>query len=67
MTDLGGNLNVVIDNDGILRDKGRLENSLLPYSCKYPILLNKDSYITELIILKYPFFVLYSGVNDTLN
>ena len=38
MTNLRGNLNVLIDNDGILRVKGRLENSLLPYSCKYPIL-----------------------------
>ena len=39
----------------------------LPYSCKYPILLNRDSYLTELIILKCHLFVLHSGVKDTLN
>ena len=61
MTDLRGNL------DGILCVKGRLENSGLPYSCKYPILLNRGSYLTELIILKCYLFVLYSGVKDTLN
>ena len=31
MTDLRGNLNVFIDDDGILRVKGRLENSSLPF------------------------------------
>ena len=67
MTDLRGNLNVFIDDDGILRVKGRLENSLLSYSCKYSILLNRDSYSTELIILKCHLFVLHSGVKDTLN
>ena len=35
MTDLRGNLNVFIDDDCILRVKGRFENSSLPYSCKY--------------------------------
>ena len=38
-----------------------------PYSCKYPILLNRDSYLAELIILKCHLFVLHSGVKDTLN
>ena len=50
-----------------MRVKGRLENSLLPYSCKYPILLNRDSYLTELIVLKCHLFVLHSSVKDTLN
>ena len=56
MTDLRGKVNVFIDDDGILRVKGRPENSSLPYSCKYPILLNRDSYLTELFILKCHLF-----------
>ena len=56
MTDLRGKVNVFIDDDGILRVKGRPENSSLPYSCKYPILLNRDSYLTQLFILKCHLF-----------
>ena len=42
MTDLRGNLNVFTDDDGILRVKGRLENSSLSYICQYPVLLNRE-------------------------
>ena len=52
MTDLRGNLNVFSNDDGNLRvKKHALENSSLLYSCKYPTSLNKDCYLTELIIL----------------
>ena len=55
MTDLRGNLNVFIDDDGILPVKDRLENRSLSYSCRHPILLNRDSYLTELIFFFFFF------------
>ena len=43
-------LSVFLDNNGLLRVKGRLQNSLLPYKAKFPILLNKNG-LSELSFL----------------
>ncbi|KAJ0177932.1 hypothetical protein K1T71_006805 [Dendrolimus kikuchii] len=39
-----------IDNKGLLRAGGRLENAAIAYSQKHPVILPRDSYITHLII-----------------
>ena len=44
-------LSLFVDEDGIIRLKGRLENSHLPFNAKYPVLLNRNSYFTKLVIL----------------
>ena len=44
--DLFNSLNLIEDSDGLLKVKGRLENSTL----QLPILLNKDSHLKKLII-----------------
>ncbi|CAB4006889.1 E3 ubiquitin- ligase DZIP3, partial [Paramuricea clavata] len=40
----------VTDENGTVRCKGRLSNSNLPYSAKYPILLDTAHYLTTLIV-----------------
>ena len=54
---------MIIDKDGLIKVKGRLQNAPL----NPPILLNKDSYVTHLIIWNYHIRRLHSGVKDTLN
>ena len=60
---LFNSLNVFFDKDGLIKVKGRLQNAPL----NPPILLNKDSYVTHLIIWNYRIRQLHSGVKDTLN
>ncbi|CAC5392397.1 unnamed protein product [Mytilus coruscus] len=43
-------LNPFIDDNGLLRVRGRLERADLPYDAKHPIILPKDSNISKLII-----------------
>ena len=59
-------LNSFTDDDGIIRCKGRLSNSDLPYSSKYPILLDTVHYLTTLIIWDCHRRVLHGGVKETL-
>ena len=61
------NLSVFLDNNGLLRVKGRLQNSLLPYKAKFPILLNKNGLLVRAIIFDCHRKVLNSGLKDTLN
>ena len=55
------------DGEGIIRLKGRLENSYLPFDTKHPILLNRESYFTRLVILHARFNVKHMRVKATLN
>ena len=43
-------LGVFKDEDGVLRCKGRIKNSSLPYSGKFPILLPRKQHFTRLLI-----------------
>lgn len=43
-------LNPVLDDDGVLRVGGRLENAPLSYEAKHQIILPSDCYVTNLII-----------------
>ena len=55
--------NLIEDSDGLLKVKGRLENSTL----QLPILLNKDSHLTKLIIWRSHVQRFHSGFKDALN
>ena len=59
-------LKLFFDEDGILRVKGRLENSALEYNSKFPILL-RDSHFLKLQILKSHFDVWHDRVKPTLS
>ena len=59
-------LNLKIEN-GILRSFGRIHNSNLSESSKFPILLSPDSFLTKLIILSLHKRSLHSGTNYVLS
>ena len=59
-------LNLFTDKDGVVRCKGRLSNSELPYSTKYPILLDKEHHLATLIVWSCHRRVLHGGVKETL-
>ena len=54
------------EDSGVLRCSGRIQNSLLPYSTKCPVLLPKKHYFTRLIILDCHEKVFHNKVNETL-
>lgn len=60
------NLNPFLDNDGILRVGGRLENSQLSYNSKHPMILPYQSHLTQLIILDAHANTLHGGNQLTL-
>ena len=43
-------LKIFEDKAGVLRCKGRIENSTLPYSAKFPVLLPRKHHFTNLVI-----------------
>ena len=54
------------DKAGVLRCKGRIENSTLPYSAKVPVLLPRKHNFTNLVILNCHESVKHNGVRETL-
>ena len=54
------------DQAGLVCCQGRLSNSSLPYSARYPILLSREKYITTLIIRKCHEDVFHNKVKETL-
>lgn len=59
-------LNPFIDNAGIIRVGGRLQNSLLPYNEKHPIILPYESHLSKLIIQDAHENTLHGGKQSTL-
>ena len=59
-------LKVFEDKAGVLRCKGRIENSTLPYSAKFPVLLLRKHHFTNLVILNCHESVKHNGVRETL-
>lgn len=57
----------IFEEEGILKCKGRLENSELEHNAKYPIILPKKHRLTELIVRKCHAEVHHSGVQATLS
>ena len=59
-------LNVKVDKNNIMRCHGRLENAPLPFESKFPILLNSDHKLTELLVKETHYRNLHSGTKQTL-
>ena len=66
-SNLKNQLSLFAGSDGTLRLKGRLENSHLPYDSKHPILLNRGSYFTTLVIRNAHHKVKHMRMKSTLN
>ena len=60
-------LNVRIDETGLMRCYGRICNAELPTSTVNPILLPRDDYFTELIIRDIHTDTLHAGTSQTLS
>ena len=60
-------LGLYVDDEGILRLRGRLENITGEFSQKFPIFLDCKRYFSELIILESHKKVKHNRVKDTLN
>lgn len=60
-------LSLFVDSDEMIRLKGRLANSFVPYAVKHPILLDRNSHITKLIILQAHETVKHMRLKSTLN
>ena len=60
-------LNLYLDQFGLLRCKGRLENACLTENARCPILLPKMDWYTKLDIEKTHKEILHSGVSQTLS
>ncbi|XP_063994304.1 uncharacterized protein LOC135171606 [Diachasmimorpha longicaudata] len=59
-------LTPVIDKEGIIRMKGRLNNAPISFDQKHPIILPKNERVTDLIIEQYHRNNLHSGIQTTL-
>lgn len=60
-------LNLFMDDQGILRCKGRIDKAKLTYASKNPILLPRDSHFTILLIRQMHSKIYHMGVSQTLN
>ena len=60
-------LNLIMDNDGLIRAKGRLSYSDLTYDTKFPILIPSRNLVTTLIIKECHKVVQQNGVKETLS
>ena len=63
---LVGKLGLYIDEQKLLRCRGRLKNAPLQDNSKYPILIPKDTYLAELIIRATHLMLMHAGVRETL-
>ena len=59
-------LGVFEDNNGLLRCRGRLKNSRLPYAVQFPLILPTNHYLTTLLIRQAHERVCHNGVKETL-
>ena len=65
---LVNNLNLFLDDDGIIRTKGRISKTLVfDYEITNPILLAKNHHLTELIIIDAHKRCKHLGIQTTLN
>jgi len=60
-------LDSFIDEQGLIRVGGRLENSTLPFEVKHPIVLPRSSQVTDLIIDHFHKKVKHQGKGMTMN
>ena len=55
-----------LDQDGLIRLGGRMERSFLPFDSKHPVILPKESQMTELLIQRTHKKMKHFGVNAVL-
>ena len=60
-------LNVFVDNNGLLRYVWKINNANVPYDAKFPYLIQKNYYFTKLVVKYAHSVVLHNGVRKTLN
>jgi hypothetical protein len=63
---LTNQLGLEIDDQGLIRCHGRLQNAAIPSEAINPILLPKKEYFTELLIASFHKKLLHAGVSQTL-
>ena len=59
-------LNLILDESGILRCRSRFDNSMTPTKQKNPILLPRSSWLTRLVILEAHQIVFHGRIRETL-
>ncbi|KAJ8971038.1 hypothetical protein NQ317_008710 [Molorchus minor] len=59
-------LNPFVDSDGILRVRGRLNNSEFPFEKKHPCILSSQSHLAQLIVRHAHLRLLHAGPQHTL-
>ncbi|XP_063447979.1 uncharacterized protein LOC134727528 [Mytilus trossulus] len=59
-------LRLFIDTEGVIRCAGRIHNSQLDDSAKFPVLLPKKNQFTDLVILNAHLQMLHSGAGQTI-
>ena len=64
--DLVKNLGLFLDQKGIIRCSGRLGKAELPHDSKFPILLPRSHYVTQLIVIECHKRVMHVGTTQTL-
>ena len=60
-------LGLFIDEQGLIRCRGRIEHTQLAFDAKFPTLLPKDSRLTSLIVVATHSKVLHNGVGGYLD
>ena len=58
-------LGLYLDDDGLIRCRGRLQYAQLPHNTKFPILMPKESQLSTLIVRATHSMVLHGGVRET--
>ena len=59
-------LNLFLDEKGLLRYGGRLQHADIPYATKYPLILPRNHTLTTLIMQDSHIRVCHNGVKETL-
>ena len=59
-------LNLICDKNGLIRCKGRLKNTPLPYDTKTPVLLNSNYRLAELIVIDFHTKLHHISIKQTL-
>ena len=60
-------LNIFEDEHGLLRCRGRLLYADVPCEVKFPCIISKSHYLTELLVINCHKIVGHNGVRETLN
>ena len=60
------NLNLLTDDEGMLRSFSRLKNANIPYDSKAPVFIHRQHRLAELIVYNCHEKVMHQGTKDTL-